>query len=107
MCTQWNITQLSEGMHLSQSNKMDETGAYNIIQNEVSQKEKYQYNMLTHIYGIQKDGNNNPYMQGSKRDTDVKDSKKEKKKTDFWTMWDKARVGSFEGTTLKHVYYHM
>ena len=46
-------------------------------------------------------------MQGSKRDTDVKDSKKEKKKTDFWTMWDKARVGSFEGITLKHVYYHM
>ena len=31
-----------------------------IIQSEVSQKEKHQYSILTHIYGIQKDGNNNP-----------------------------------------------
>ena len=30
-----------------------------IIQNEVSQKEKHQYCILIHIYGIQKDGNNN------------------------------------------------
>ena len=31
-----------------------------IIQSKVSQKEKYQYSILTHIYGIQKDGNNDP-----------------------------------------------
>ena len=31
-----------------------------IIQSEVSQKEKYQYSILTHIYGIYKDGNDNP-----------------------------------------------
>ena len=31
-----------------------------IIQNEVSQKEKLQYSVLTHIYGIYKDGNDNP-----------------------------------------------
>ena len=31
-----------------------------IIQSEVSQKQKHQYSILTHIYGIQKDGNNNP-----------------------------------------------
>ena len=31
-----------------------------IIQSEVSQKEKLQYIILTHIYGIYKDGNNNP-----------------------------------------------
>ena len=31
-----------------------------IIQCEVSQKEKHQYNILTHIYGIYKDGNNDP-----------------------------------------------
>ena len=32
-----------------------------------------QYNILTHIYGILKDGNNDPiYMQGRKRDIDVK-----------------------------------
>ena len=31
-----------------------------IIQNELSQKEKHQYSILTHIYGIQKDGNDDP-----------------------------------------------
>ena len=34
-----------------------------IIQNEVSQKEKHQYSILTHIYGIQKDGNDNPVSE--------------------------------------------
>ena len=43
-----------------------------IKQSEVSQKEKHQYSILTHIYGIQKDGNKDPYIQDSKRDTDVK-----------------------------------
>ena len=42
-----------------------------IIQSEVSQKEKYQYSILTHIYGIQKDGNDNPLCETA-RDTDVK-----------------------------------
>ena len=28
-----------------------------VIQNEASQKEKHQYSILTHIYGIYKDGN--------------------------------------------------
>ena len=42
-----------------------------IIQSEVSQKEKHQYNILTHICEIQKDGNND-LMRYSKRDTDVK-----------------------------------
>ena len=31
-----------------------------IIQSELSQKEKHQYSKLTHIYGIQKDGNDDP-----------------------------------------------
>ena len=26
-------------------------------------------------------------------------------RTDFWTLWEKARVGCFERTALKHVYY--
>ena len=43
-----------------------------IIQSEVSQKEKRQYSILMHIHGIQKDGNDDPLMQDSKRDTDVK-----------------------------------
>ena len=43
-CTQWNITRLLKIVHLSQFNGVDETGAY--------QKEKHQYSILTHIYGI-------------------------------------------------------
>ena len=41
-----------------------------IIQSEVSQKEKHRYSILTHIYGIQKDGNDNPVCETA-RDTDV------------------------------------
>ena len=44
-----------------------------IIQREVSQKEKHQYSILTHIYGIYKDGNNNPVCETA-RDTDVLNS---------------------------------
>ena len=42
-----------------------------IIQGEVSQEEKHQYGILTHIYGIQKDANDNPICKTEKRDTDV------------------------------------
>ena len=31
-----------------------------IIQSEVSQKEKHQYSILMHIYGIEKDDNTSP-----------------------------------------------
>ena len=54
-----------------------------IIQSEVSQKEKYQYSTLTHIYGIQKDGNDNPICETA-RDTDVENR-----------LWDS--VGEGEG----------
>ena len=37
-----------------------------IIHSEVSQKEKHQYSILTHIYGIQKDGNDNPICKTEK-----------------------------------------
>ena len=37
-----------------------------IIQSEVSQKEKHQYSILMHIYGIWKDGNNNPVCETAK-----------------------------------------
>ena len=42
-----------------------------IIQSVVSQKEKHQYSILTHIYGIQKDGNDDPICETA-RDTDIK-----------------------------------
>ena len=41
-----------------------------IIQNEVSQKDKDQYSILMHIYGILKDGNDNPICK-TERDTSV------------------------------------
>ena len=41
-----------------------------IIQSEVSQKDKHQYTILTHMYGIQKDGNDN-HICKTERDTDV------------------------------------
>ena len=31
--------------------------------------------------------------------------KKYRFRTDFWTLWEKARVGCFKRTALKHVYY--
>ena len=37
-----------------------------IIQSEVSQKEKHQYSILMHIYGIQKDGNGDPVCETAK-----------------------------------------
>ena len=43
-----NITHPSKRIHLN--HKMDETGAH--IQSEVSQKDKDQYSILTHVYGI-------------------------------------------------------
>ena len=44
-----------------------------ILQSELSQKEKHQYNILMHIYGIQKDGNDKPVRETAKR-TDVQNS---------------------------------
>ena len=37
-----------------------------IIQSEANQKEKCQYSILMHIYGIYKDGNDNPVCQTTK-----------------------------------------
>ena len=52
-----------------------------IIQNEVSQKEKHQYSILMYIYGIQKDGTMTLYARQQKRHID------------FWTLWEKVKVG--------------
>ena len=37
-----------------------------IIDSEVSQKEKRQCSILMHIYGVQKDGNNDPICETAK-----------------------------------------
>ena len=41
-----------------------------IKQSEISQKEKHQYSKLTHIYVIQKDGNDDPICK-TEKETDV------------------------------------
>ena len=50
-----------------------------------------------HIYGILKDGNNNPTCK-TEKETQMY-------RTEFWTLGEKARVGCFERMVLKHVYY--
>ena len=56
-----------------------------IIQSEVSQKEKHQYSILTHIYGILKDCNDDPIRETAKET--------QMQRTDFWTLGEKVRVG--------------
>ena len=56
-----------------------------IIQSEVSQKEKHQYSILTHVYGIWKDGNDDPVCKTAK--------KTQMCITDFWIQWERERVG--------------
>ena len=56
-----------------------------IIQSEVSQKEKHQSSILTHMYGILKDVNSDPIHETAK-ETQIQ-------RTDFWTLCEKARVG--------------
>ena len=55
-----------------------------IIQSKVSQKEKHQYSILTHIYGIYKDGNNNPVCEIAKET--------QMYRTVFWTLLERERV---------------
>ena len=56
-----------------------------IIQSKVSQKEKHQYSILMRIYGIQKDGNDNPVCETAKET--------QMYRTVFWTLWERERVG--------------
>ena len=56
-----------------------------IIQSEVSQKEKHCYSILMHIYGIQKDGNNNRVFETAKET--------QMYRTVFWTLWEREAGG--------------
>ena len=66
-----------------------------IIQSEVSQKEKHQCSILMHIYGIQKDGNDNPVCKTAKET--------QMYRTVFWTLWERETVGDFGRMAWKHV----
>ena len=52
-----------------------------IIQSEVSQKEKHQYSILMHIYGIWKDGNDNSVCKTAKET--------QMYRAVFWTLWER------------------
>ena len=59
--------------------------SFKIIQCEVSQKEKYQYSVLMHIYGIYKEGNDNSICETAEET--------QMYITVFWTLWERERVG--------------
>ena len=68
-----------------------------IIQSEVRQKDKDKYSVIMHIY-----------MEFRKMvmiTLYAKQKRRQMYRTEFWTLWEKARVGCFERTALKHVYY--
>ena len=56
-----------------------------IIQSEVSQKETPIQYTSTYIYGIWKDGNNNPVYETAKET--------QMYRIVFWTLWERERVG--------------
>ena len=58
-----------------------------IIQSELSQKEKHQYSILTHIYGIQEEGNDDPVCETAKET--------QMYRTVFWTLWERERWEDF------------
>ena len=60
---------------------------------------KHQYSILTHIYGIYKDGNNNPVNETAKETLMYR--------TVLWTLLERERVGRFGRMALKHVKYHV
>ena len=68
-----------------------------IIQSEVSQKDKDQYSILMHLYmKFRKMVTINPTCK-TEKETQIY-------RTDFWTLWEKAGMGCFERTALKHIY---
>ena len=77
---------------------MGETGAYYTGWSKPERKTAIQY-ILTHIYGIEKDGNDSPIAKTAKET--------QMYWTVFWTLWERAREGWYGKMALKHVNYHM
>ena len=61
-----------------------------VIQSEVSQKEKNKYLILAHIYGIQKNGTDEPIFRAG-IDTQTQ-------RTDLWPQQGQERVGRIESS---------
>ena len=68
-----------------------------IIQSEVSQKDKYR--ILTHVYGIEQDGSNEPIWRAA--------MEIQKWRTGLWTQKTKEKAGRIERVALKHIHYHV
>ena len=64
-----------------------------VIQNEVSQKEKNKYRIITHICGIQKNGTDEPICR----------AEIETQRTSMWTQWGKEGWANWEIRIL-HIY---
>ena len=69
------------------------------VQSEVSQKEKNKYCLLTHMYGIQKNGTDEPICRAG--------IEMQTQRTDLWTQQRKNRVGLIEKVALKYIHYHV
>ena len=67
-----------------------------IIQNEVSQTEKNKYHTLTHIYGIWKDGTDEPTCRAAMESQTLR--------TGLWTgLGKKERMRCMDRGTRKHI----
>ena len=75
---------------------MDETGIYSTECSKPERKTPIRY---TNAYIWNLDSNDNPVCKTAKET--------QMYRTDFWTMWERERVGWFERMALKHVQYRM
>ena len=69
-----------------------------VLQSEVSQKEKNKYRVLTHIYGIQKNGTDEAICRAG--------IEMQSQRKNLWTQWGKERVGRIERVALAYIHYH-
>ena len=70
-----------------------------VIQNEVGQKEKNKHHILTHIYGIQKNGTDELICRAVVETRTLR--------TDLRTQQGKESMGRIERMALKHIHYHV
>ena len=76
---------------------MDETGTYYTEWSKPERKTPIQYTNA-YIWNLER-CNDNPVYKTAKET--------QMYRTEFWTLWERERVGWFGRTALKHVYYHV
>ena len=69
-----------------------------VCHTEWNKSERNKYRILKHIYGIQKDGTDEPNCRAA--------METQTQRTDLWTQWGKRRAGWTERVTVKHTHYH-